>query len=261
MAVGVVLLAAGCTVAPPPATPTTFPAGAAFDYQLGSAYAPPGGTRIVARDSTATPVEGAYNICYLNAFQTQPGVDRKVYDGLLLTRADGGPFIDPGWPDEVIFDTSSAANRAALLAIEKPWIDSCAAKGFDAVEGDNLDTWTRSDGQLSRADNLALAGSLVAYAHSQGLMFGQKNAAELGKVGRDDVGFDFAITEECAQYDECTAYTDVYGKRVLDIEYVDATETPFTEACSTYSSTLSMIQRDRELVGPTSTAYAYARCP
>src|SRR5690606_18115219 len=49
------------------------PPNARFDYQLGGAYTPPGGVQIVSRDREATPAAGAYNICYVNGFQIQPG--------------------------------------------------------------------------------------------------------------------------------------------------------------------------------------------
>ncbi|WP_372493196.1 endo alpha-1,4 polygalactosaminidase [Prauserella halophila] len=35
-------------------------------------------------------------------------------------------------------------------------------------------------------------------------------------------GVDFAVAEECAAYNECTAYTEVYGDAVIDIEHADA---------------------------------------
>ena len=45
-----------------------FPEGAGFDYQLGGAYTPPKGVKIVARDRTESPAKGFYNICYINGF-------------------------------------------------------------------------------------------------------------------------------------------------------------------------------------------------
>src|SRR4051812_15827556 len=57
---------------PAPASPSTAvklpPLHAGFDYQLGGPYPPPAGVEIVTRDRTAPPVEGLYNICYVNAF-------------------------------------------------------------------------------------------------------------------------------------------------------------------------------------------------
>lgn len=43
---------------------------------------------IIARDRTARPVAGRYNICYVNGFQTQPDQLRfwRHHRGLLLER-------------------------------------------------------------------------------------------------------------------------------------------------------------------------------
>ena len=52
---------------------TPLPANAKFDYQIGSPYTPPSGVKVVTRDHSADPVAGLFNICYVNAFQSQPG--------------------------------------------------------------------------------------------------------------------------------------------------------------------------------------------
>lgn len=262
--------AASPTAAPAPDTsnPTTVsttpsqqpalpPAGALFDYQLGGAYPPPPGVEIVARDRTAAPADGMYNICYINAFQTQPGELDTWPSDLLLRDADGDPFHDPDWPDEVIVDTRQPD---AVAAIVGPWIDGCAAAGYNAVEFDNLDTYTRTGDLLSRDDNLALARLLVARAHDDGLAAGQKNAAEDAALLHEQAGFDFAITEECVAYDECGAYTDVYGEHVLAIEYPDTLTDPWSEVCARADLPASLILRDRDLVTPDRKDYVFETC-
>jgi hypothetical protein len=75
--------------------------------------------------------------------------------------------------------------------------------------------------------------------------------------GRDEAGFDFAVAEECAQYDECAAYTAVYGTAVLDVEYTDE---GFAAACADPGRPASTIRRDRTLTTPDAPAYAFATC-
>jgi hypothetical protein len=251
-------LLTGCAASgtPEPALP---PVGAGFDYQLGGAYPPPDGVEIVARDRSAESLDDAYSICYVNAFQTQPGEQDDWPRDTLLSR-DGEPVIDPDWPDEVLLDTSTPERRAAIAAIVTPWIEGCAAAGFDAVEFDNLDTFTRSDGALSAAGNIALASDLVAVAHRAGLAAAQKNAAEFAELFSDDAGFDFAVTEECAAFDECDAYTDVYGDHVLDIEYTDALPRPFGQVCADPAVPRSVVLRDRALAGPSDPGYVFELC-
>jgi hypothetical protein len=236
------------------------PEGGVPDYQLGTDYPPDASVQIVGRDRSASPADGVYSICYVNGFQTQPGEIDLWPDGVLLRTSNGEPFIDPDWPDEVILDTSTAQKRDEIVALVGPWIEGCAASGFSAVEFDNLDTFTRTDGALTLADNLALATAFVDIAHRAGLAAGQKNAAEYAEELQSEAGFDFAVTEECAAYEECAVYTDVYGAAVVDIEYTDALPRSFDEMCADGDSPASMVLRDRLLSTPKDADYAFAVC-
>lgn len=237
------------------------PEGARFDYQLGGASPVPDGAAVVARDSTDDPAEGVYGICYVNGFQTQPGVEWP--DDLLVRTADGEPLVDPGWPDEHLFDLSTEAVREAVAERQASTIDGCAESGYQAVEFDNLDSWTRSDGAFDEDDAVAFATLLVARAHAAGLATAQKNTADLGTRGRDEIGYDFAVTEECDRYDECAAYTDVYGGLVFDVEYTDDLRGSAATVCARVDAldpAPSTIVRDRDLVPADDPAYAYTAC-
>ena len=258
--VGAVLaVLAGCASTPPSGLPT----GVGFDYQLGGTYTPPEGVKILTRDSTATPVAGLYNICYVNGFQTQSG-DRSLWlakhPTLVLRTASGKPVFDPGWPDEMILDVGTPAKRAAIAAVMGATIDRCRANGFQAVEFDNLDSYSRSRHAFALASDIAMAKLFVERAHADSLAVGQKNTAELGTRGRDQVHFDFAVAEECYRYNECAAYTKVYGARVLDIEYTDDLRGTFAHDCATASIPPMTILRDRDLVPAGSKDYVYERC-
>ena len=256
----VVLPMAACAGAP--ATPSIAlpPTGGAPDYQLGAAYPPDSSVQIVGRDRSAEPGEGLYSICYVNGFQTQPGEAGLWPDDLLLLTPEGERFIDPDWPDEVLLDTATAENREAIVAVVRPWIEECAASGFQAVEFDNLDTFTRADRALYIEDNLALATMFVDLAHDAGLAAGQKNSAEFAARLHGEAGFDFAVTEECAAYEECDSYTDVYGDAVIDIEYTDALPRTFAAMCGDPSSPPSMVLRDRMLSAPGARDHAFETC-
>lgn len=247
------LLAAGPAFAEGP-----LPAGAVVDYQLGGGYPPPPGVTVVVRDSTDPPEPGLFNICYVNGFQTQPGVNWPVE---LLLQGPDGPLADAGWPDEFLLDISTGEARVANLALVLPAIRSCAEKGFDAVEFDNLDSYSRSGGRLDIEDALAFAALLVDEAGKLGLPAGQKNTAELGAQGRK-AGFAFAVTEECHRWNECAAFTTVYDKdQVLGIEYADDLRGSFAEACADPDRPGSLILRDRLLSRAGSDGYVFATCP
>ncbi|QCR44746.1 hypothetical protein C1N91_15590 [Curtobacterium sp. SGAir0471] len=260
-----VLGSAGCAEATAPVGSSyrSLPTEGLPDYQLGGGYTPPAGVTIVERDSTDRPAAGTYSICYVNGFQTQPGTlddwERRA-PSALLRDDEGQPVTDPGWPDEVLLDTRTAAERAAITKELSRSIARCADRGFAAVEFDNLDSWTRSGKRLTRSGNLALAEALVRLGHEHGLAVGQKNTPQLGKAGRESTGFDFVVAEECVQYEECSAYTDAYGERVIDIEYTDTLDRSWASVCRLRDRPAMTILRDRDLLPPSSDEYVFEHC-
>jgi hypothetical protein len=226
------------------------PPHAGFDYQIGGAYPPPRGVRVVSRDRTASPAPGLYNICYVNAFQAQPGDEKTWPADLLLRDGNGEVVIDQDW-NEALLDIGTAAKRARVATRIDQWIDGCAAKGFDAIEPDNYDSYTRSDNLLSAQDATAFVTLLSAHAHARHLAIGQKNTLDLaGQRGR--TGLDFAVTEECGQYDECDAYATAFDNHVLDVEYTDS---GLRKALAGYGDRLSIVRRDRDVSTPDNPGY------
>lgn len=245
--------------APPPVRP--LPRNAAADYQLGGASRVPPGVTVVARDSSAQPV-GEYAICYVNAFQTQPGRLGwwRAHHPDLLLRHRGRLVADANWPDEVLLDIGTRVNRRALARITDRSFRVCAGKGFDAVEPDNLDSWTRSRGQLRRPDAVAYSRLLVRRAHTRGLAIAQKNAVSLAQR-RGVVGWDFAVAEECQVYRECDRFTRAYGGAVIEIEYHDAGgRANFTAACAARGAQIAIVYRDRDLVPAGRPGHVYDSC-
>ncbi|ADG72997.1 conserved hypothetical protein [Cellulomonas flavigena DSM 20109] len=257
---------AGPTPAPvdtPTARAVTLPEpGARFEYQIGGPDAPADDTVVVVRDSTAAPT-GRYDVCYVNGFQTQPSeTDRllRTEPELVLHHA-GEPVRDDGWPDEVLYDLTRADLRARVLERVGKVVDGCAAAGFDAVEVDNLDSYTRSLGLIAPADTLAYVALLVERAHAAGLAFAQKNTAELTTEVRA-LGADLVVAEECREWEECDVYTSVYPV-VLDVEYDRAS---FDAACAEQSDAvtrlpgLTVVLRDRDVSPRSAPGSVHAAC-
>ena len=233
------------------------PLDGALDYQLGAAYAPPQGVTIVSRDRKAAPATGLYNICYVNGFQIQPdeaSTWMTQHADLILRDSGGAPIIDPDW-NEMLIDVSTPAKRTAVAAIVGDWISACKASGFDAIEIDNLDSYTRSGGRLTESDAVATIALFATVAHDGGLPIAQKNSVEL--VARaPEMHTDFAVAEECNHYTECDGYRAGYGDHVLVIEYQRA---DFVTGCAAFPG-LSIVLRDRNLVAPGDVAYVYDGC-
>ncbi|WP_336248603.1 endo alpha-1,4 polygalactosaminidase [Stomatohabitans albus] len=247
--------------------PTLPPTSGVFDYQLGGSFNRVPRHRhinVVVRDDTDRPLPGAYNICYINGFQTQPDAQAfwHTHQELLLHDKSGGLVVDPNWPDEYVLDPSTKAKREGIVRIIGPIIKGCKTRGFDAVEIDNLDTFTRFT-QINRDRALELARDYVRIAHASGLAIAQKNTAEIAALGKTHIGFDFAIAESCAAWDECAAYTSVYGPHVLQIEYPDTlrdANIAFTRVCNDPHRAPLTILRDRNLVPRGHREFTYARC-
>ncbi|MFI1414216.1 endo alpha-1,4 polygalactosaminidase [Streptomyces sp. NPDC020707] len=221
-----------------------------FDYQIGGAYTPPSGVRIAARDRGDDPARGLYNICYVNAFQAQPDEQDDWPDDLLLRDGKGEVVIDADW-DEALLDIGTPAKRKRVADRVDQWIDGCADKGFDAVEPDNYDSYTRSDGLLNADDAVSFIKLLSQRAHARGLAIAQKNTVELADR-RTRAGLDFAVVEECGAYDECGEYADAFDDKVVVVEYTDK---GFEKALDGFGDRLSVVRRDVQVSTPDSDDY------
>lgn len=217
------------------------PVGTDFDYQLGGNRSVPDPVGIVVRDREAAPLEGAYNVCYVNGFQTQESEKRFWrHHWSLVLKQDGDAVVDENW-GEWLLDLRTDAKRTRLARIVGRWINGCADDGFAGVEFDNLDSFSRSHGLISRDDTKKYAAKLVRRAHRAGLAAAQKNWAPFDGTR---LAFDFAIAEECARWHECGEYVDHYGRHVLAVEY---RRKDFRRACRGWSDRIAVVRRDVDL--------------
>ena len=141
-------------------------------------------------------------------------------------RTDADQFPDEvlgkdyeGWSGEKWLDI----RRIDLLApIMLARLDLCKAKGFDALEPDNMEIYANDTGfPLTYEDQLRYTLWLAEEAHKRGLAIGQKNAPD---QTRDLVGvLDFAITEDAFYYEwakDMLPYIQA-DKPVFAAEYTD----------------------------------------
>ena len=99
-------------------------------------------------------------------------------------------------------------------------LDMCKAKGFDAVDPDNVDGYTNATNfALTAADQLAYNRFLAEEAHARGMSVGLKN--DVDQIAQLAPSFDFAVNEQCFQYSECETHQPFVtaGKPVFNIEY------------------------------------------
>ena len=95
------------------------------------------------------------------------------------------------------------------------------SKGFTAIEFDNVDGYSNSNGLgTTYADQIDYNRFLAESAHTHNMTVALKN--DLGQVNDLVSYFDFAINEECNKYDECDSLKPfVTNKKfVLGVEYL-----------------------------------------
>ncbi|MFE7516238.1 endo alpha-1,4 polygalactosaminidase [Streptomyces sp. NPDC057540] len=122
-----------------------------------------------------------------------------------------------GWKGEKWLDIRRTDVLGPLMAER---LDMCRDKGFDAVEPDNMDGYRNRTGfPLTAADQLRYNRLIASMAHDRGLAVGLKN--DLDQIPQLLPDFDFAVNEQCAQYDECgrLAPFTAAGKAVFHVEY------------------------------------------
>jgi hypothetical protein len=150
-----------------------------------------------------------------------------------------------GWPGERWLDIRRIDVLEPIMAAR---FDVCAQKGFDAVEADLVDGYSGDTGfPLTAADQLTYNRMLAGLAHHRGLSIGLKN--DLGQIPDLVTEFDFAINEQCVEYQECDTLTPFIdaGKAVFHVEY----NRPNAEFCPTTTALrFSSMRKNRQLDAP-----------
>ncbi len=132
------------------------------------------------------------------------------------------------WPDEKWLDIRQLDILGPLMQAR---LDVAVAKKCDGVEPDNVDGYTNSSGfPLSAADQLVFNRWLADQAHARGLSVGLKN--DLDQVEELVSSFDWALNEQCFQYNECDLLLPFIedGKAVFGVEYELDTDAFCSEA-------------------------------
>jgi hypothetical protein len=164
---------------------------------------------------TALHGQGRRVVCYVDAGSYESWrADAAKFPAAVLGKA-----MD-GWAGERWLDVRRWDALGPILAAR---FADCRAKGFDAVDPDNMDGYANDTGfPLSAADQLRFNRQVADLAHSLGLAVGLKN--DLEQVAALQPAFDFAVNEQCAQYKECgrLAPFPASGKPVFHVEYAAA---------------------------------------
>ena len=170
-----------------------------------------------------TPASPTVNALHANGAKAICYVDAGTYenwrpDAALFPTVIRGAYN--GWPGERWLDIRR-------LDVIGPIIDArvakCVGAGFDAVEFDNMDGASNVSGfKVSQAQQVEFNRAMADIAHARGLAVGLKN--DVKQLTQLEPWFDFAINEQCSQYNECGGY-DAWtssAKAVAQVEYTAA---------------------------------------
>jgi hypothetical protein len=147
------------------------------------------------------------------------GGDGEWIGDLLLRDANGNKVVDPDGK-ETLLDIRTADKRTRVAAKIGGIIDSCAAKGFQAIEPDNYDSYSRSKNLISTTQAQDYIKLLSSHAHAKGLAIAQKN-------------------------------------RVVDVEY---TNSGLSKACASWQGKIGIVQRDEGVVPAGAGGYVRRTC-
>jgi hypothetical protein len=197
-------------------------------------------------DSNASIIDSLQNegkkvICYFSA----GSYEEWRSDANNFPKESLGNNLD-GWEDERWLDI----RHEAIREIMKERLDLAKEKGCDGVEPDNVDGYSNNTGfDLTSDDQIQYNKFLANEAHQRGLSIGLKN--DLDQIEILEQFFDFAVNEQCHEYDECALLQPfvVHSKPVFNVEYADQYVNNTNEARDTLCNDAN-IENFRTLVLP-----------
>lgn len=155
--------------------------------------------------------KGRAVVCYLSSQYENWRPDAGQF-----AAADLGADLD-GWPGEKWVNIKSANVRSILAAR----IQIGKAKNCDALEWDNVDPHQQATGfSFKLDDTYDFLKFLSDETHKAGMAVALKNNVE--SLARLGPLFDFAVNEQCFEYNECDDYKTYFvdlGKPVFNVEY------------------------------------------
>ncbi len=193
-----------------------------FDIDL---YGIGGGLATAAVD--AIHAAGGHAICYIDAGSIEtyrPDYKQfvrfeKACHGCLIGNPFSKIFNDENWANI----NNDQGQRDFMLKMNEARVAKCQEAGFDAVEFDVVEAFNSSyktvGWHISPQTQLIFNKALADMAHAHGMSVGLKN--DLGQIPELLPSFDFAINEQCFQYNECDNLKMFVaaGKPVFQVEY------------------------------------------
>jgi hypothetical protein len=164
-----------------------------------------------AEKIAALQAQGRKVICYFDTAYEGWRPDAKALEPYKGNALDG-------WPDQYWVDI----RQAAVFEVMLKRLDLAKTKHCDGVDPDDVDARSNNPGfPFTAQDQQTFIKKIADAAHARGLAVGLKN--DLEEIGALLDHVDFAVNEECFDYEECKLLMPfiVAGKPVFNVEYTD----------------------------------------
>ncbi|CEP02970.1 hypothetical protein PBRA_009188 [Plasmodiophora brassicae] len=169
---------------------------------------------------SALRANNRYIICYVNVGSLDTAKSDANQFTAVTPTIVGAAY--PGWPGEYFLDIRRNETRALV----KARLQRMASYGCHAIEPDNLDSYSFSNGfGLTVNDALDYMNWVAVSVHDLGMAVGLKNCGDLVTPHNLVPTFEFAVVESCAESSgSCEQYAPFIqaGKPVFAAEYTDA---------------------------------------
>lgn len=165
-------------------------------------------------------------ICYVDVGSWENFRDDKDDFPLSILGNKYDGFPDEKWLDIRDVNPAKSETGTALATILSARILRAADMGCDAVEPDNMDGYdeTAHDASgfpLNYEDQIYFNLWVADAVHAQGMAVGLKNNINQAQDPRIIEAFDFVVSEQCFQYNECSYFSGflAVNKPVFEAEY------------------------------------------
>lgn len=171
-------------------------------------------------------------ICYVDVGSWENWRDdASTFPASILGTAYSG-YPDERWLDIRYVNPAKSQTGTALAHILDARFDRARNMGCDAIEPDNDDgydpTAHESTGfPLSYDDQIYFNLWVAGEAHARGMLIALKNDFNQAHDSKIYNAFDFVVSEQCFEYNECGSFSNFLGlnKPVFEAEYSLATST------------------------------------
>lgn len=200
-------------------------------------------------------------ICYVDVGSWENWRDDKSAFPASILGATYSGFPDERWLDIRDVNPVKSKTGTALAKILMARFERAKKMGCDAIEPDNMDgydtTAHESSGfPLTYEDQIYFNLWVADAVHARGMLVGLKNNINQAHDSRVYTIFDFVVSEQCFQYNECGYFSDflALNKPVFEAEYGLALSTFCPKA---KASRISAIKKRNSLNATRSDCSAY----